>query len=162
MFFHFTSLISHTRVTWLLQYMRLLVIVLTFGAMLCRMEQLYEDIVATCTYCWTCALFWNCQPNVDCFLHGYWHKHKPFSTIAVGQHIVKPLVYITCVMLGWNASWNILLLLAVLFLTAGKHDNAFKYAASFLWLFYSLLLNYWRKLILQDIYCKTWCILINP
>jgi hypothetical protein len=96
------------------------------------MEQLYEDIVAIYIYCWTCALFWSCQPNVDCFFQGYWPKHKPFSTIAVGQHIVKPLVYITCVIPGWNASWNILLLLAVLFLTAGKHDNAFKYAASFL------------------------------
>jgi hypothetical protein len=36
-----------------------------------------------------------------------------------------------------NASWNELLLLEVLFLTAGKHDNALKYAASFLHLFYS-------------------------
>jgi len=141
--------------------MRFLVSILTYGVMLCRMEQLYEYIVATYTYCWTCVLIWNCQPNVDCFLWGYWPKHEPFSTSADGQNIVKPIDYITCVTPGLIASWNILLLLELLFLTAGKHDNAFKYAARFLYLFYSFLHNYWRKIFLQNIYCKTWCILIK-
>lgn len=69
-------------------------------------------------------------------------RAAPFATTANGQNIVKPVVYTTCVILGLNAGWNVLLLLEVLFLTAGKHDNAFKYAASFLYLFYSFLHNY--------------------
>jgi hypothetical protein len=61
-----------------------------------------------------------------------------FSTTADGQNIVKPVVCITCVIPGLNASWNTLLFLEVLLLTADKHDNAFRYAASTLFvLFYT-------------------------